>query len=144
MAKQRKIRVVLDTNGYVSASINRKSRRTLYHLLTNERLQVLYTDRLMDEFSEVIFRPKFEKIVTPEQIRRFIQLILPALEHVQLKTLVVLSRDPKDNYLLSLPKAGKAKYLVTGDSDLLIIKQFGQTKIVRMAEFQRVVESGFS
>ena len=139
MAKQRKIRVVLDTNWYVSASISRKSRRTLYHLLTNERLQILYTDRLLDEFSEVIFRPKFEKIVTSEQIRRFIRLILPALEHVQLKTPVLLSRDPKDNYLLSLSKDGKAKYLVTGDPDLLVIKQFGQTKIVRMAEFQQVI-----
>lgn len=139
MAKQQKIRIVLDTNWYVSASINRKSRRTLYHLLTNERLLALYTDRLLDEFSEVIYRPKFEKFITPDQIQRFIRLILPALKHIPLKTPVTLSRDPKDNYLLSLSKDGNAKYLVTGDPDLLVISKFGNTKIVTMAEFLQVL-----
>ncbi len=92
----------------------------------------------MTEFSEVIFRPKFRKIITGDQIQRFIRLILPTLEHIRLKTTVTLSRDPKDNYLLSLSKDGKAKYLVTGDPDLLVIKQFGQTSIVTMAEFQQL------
>ncbi len=46
MAKQQRLRVVLNTNWYVSASINRKSRRTLYALLTDERLKFLYADRL--------------------------------------------------------------------------------------------------
>lgn len=138
MAKPQKIRVVLDTNWYVSATINRKSRRRLYQLLVDERLQILYTDQLMTEFSEVIFRPKFRKIITGDQIQRFIRLILPTLEHIRLKTTVTLSRDPKDNYLLSLSKDGKAKYLVTGDPDLLVIKQFGQTSIVTMAEFQQL------
>jgi len=138
MAKPQKIRVILDTNWYVSATINRKSRRRLYQLLIDERLQVLYTNQLMAEFSEVIFRPKFQKIITSNQVQRFIRLILPTLEYIRLKTIITLSRDPKDNYLLSLSKDGKAKYLVTGDPDLLVIKQFGQTHIVTMAEFQQL------
>jgi len=77
MAKQQKLRVILDTNWYISASINRKSRRTLYALLTDERLKFLYADRLFEEFSEVISRPKFQKMITPNQVRRFIQLIPP-------------------------------------------------------------------
>jgi hypothetical protein len=81
----------------------------LYPLLTDERLQIIYTDRLLEEFSEVIYRPKFEKIISPDQVQRFIRLILPALEHIALKTPVSLSRDPNDNYLLSLSKDGKAK-----------------------------------
>jgi len=92
----------------------------------------------MAEFSEVIFRPKFQKIITSNQVQRFIRLILPTLEYIRLKTIITLSRDPKDNYLLSLSKDGKAKYLVTGDPDLLVIKQFGQTHIVTMAEFQQL------
>jgi putative PIN family toxin of toxin-antitoxin system len=139
MAKRQKIRIVLDTNWYISASINRKSRRTLYQLLIDERLQILYTDRLLEEFFEVIYRPKFEKIITTYQVRRFVRLILPVLEYVELKTLVALSRDPKDNYLLSLSKDGNADYLVTGDPDLLVIGQFGETKIVTMVEFHRVL-----
>ena len=89
--------------------------------------QRLFTDQNLKKLSRL-------------NIQRFIRLIIPALEHIQLKTPVALSRDPKDNYLLSLSKDGKAKYLVTGDPDLLVIKQFGQTKIVKMAEFQQAVE----
>ena len=71
MAKKQKIRIFLDTNWYVSATINRKSRRTLYGLLIDERLQILYADRLIEDFSTVISRPKFEKVITPDQVRRF-------------------------------------------------------------------------
>jgi uncharacterized protein len=140
MAKRLKIRVVVDTNWYISASINRKSRRTLHRLLTDERLRIIYTDRLLEEFLAVIYRPKFATIISPEQIQRFVRLILPALEYVEIKTPVSLSRDPKDNYLLSLSKDGKAKYLVTGDPDLLVIGEFEGTEIVAMAEFQLVLE----
>jgi len=139
MAKQQKLRVILDTNWYISASINRKSRRTLYALLTDERLKFLYADRLFEEFSEVISRPKFQKMITPNQVRRFIQLILPVLECVKLETPIAISRDPKDNYLLSLSHDGKARYLVTGDPDLLVIGQLGETEIITMAAFREVL-----
>ena len=139
MAKRKKIRVVLDTNWYVSACINRKSRRKLFHFLMDERLQILYTDQLQVEFLNVISRPKFEKTVSIDQIQRFVRLVLPALEYIQLKSSVVLSRDPKDNYLLSLCKDGHANLLITGDQDLLVIKQFGLTNIISMTEFQQIM-----
>ena len=139
MAKRRSIRIVLDTNWYVSASINRKSRRTLYEILVDQRLDILYTARLQTEFLEVISRPKFKNIITQSQVQRFLSLVLPRLEYVEIKTPVSLSRDPKDNYLLSLSHDGKVKYLVTGDPDLLVIGQFEETKIVTMAEFRKIL-----
>lgn len=139
MAKQRSIRIVLDTNWYVSASINRKSRRTLYQILIDQRLEILYTGRLQAEFLEVISRPKFKNVISRGQVQRFLGLVLPRLEYVDIKTPVSLSRDPKDNYLLSLSHDGKAKYLVTGDPDLLVIGEFGETEIVTMTEFRGVL-----
>lgn len=139
MAKQQKIRLVLDTNWYISASINRKSRRALYELFIDRRLAILYTDRLQSEFLEVINRSKFKNILKPGQILRFLSLILPRLEYVTIKTSVSLSRDPKDNYLLSLSQDGDANYLVTGDPDLLIIGQHLETQILTMAEFRLVL-----
>ncbi|MFN3803082.1 putative toxin-antitoxin system toxin component, PIN family [Belliella pelovolcani] len=44
-------------------------------------------------------------------------------------------RDPKDNFLLSLSVDGKADFLVTGDSDLLVLGKIEKTKIVSWAEF---------
>ena len=34
-----------------------------------------------------------------------------------------------------------ADYLVTGDDELLVLKEIGNTKIVRMAEFLYVIEN---
>jgi hypothetical protein len=43
--------------------------------------------------------------------------------------LVERSRDPADNFLLSMAQAGKPDFLVTGDKqDLLSIGIFGQTR----------------
>jgi len=50
--------------------------------------------------------------------------------------LQVIIWDPKDNFLLALAKDGNADYLITGDNNLLSLKEFGKTKIVTLSEFE--------
>jgi putative PIN family toxin of toxin-antitoxin system len=139
MAKRRKIKVIFDTNWYISACINRKSRRVLYELLTDTRLTILYGTQLIDEFSEVIHRPKFRKYISPDQIKRFIGMVLPKLAIVEMTSVITGSRDPKDNYLLALSRDGNADYLVTGDPDLLVLERFEDTIVLKMHDFQNIL-----
>jgi uncharacterized protein len=44
-------------------------------------------------------------------------------------------RDPKDDEILALAKQVTADYIVTGDNDLLVLKQFESTLIVTPREF---------
>ena len=140
MAKKKRLKIVLDTNWYVSASINRNSRRRLYDLLINENLTIFYSGELLAEYESVISRKKFEKFIRPEQVNRFIGLVLTRLKPIEIKTLVRLSRDAKENFLLSIAIDCGADYLVTGDPDLLVIKDFGKTKILNMTEFSKIIE----
>lgn len=140
MAKKKRLKIILDTNWYVSASINRHSRRRLYDLLINENLTIFYSRELLAEYESVISRKKFEKFIRPEQVSRFISLVLTRLKPVEIKTLVRLSRDANDNFLLSMAIDCGADYLVTGDPDLLVIKVFGKTKIINMTEFGKLIE----
>lgn len=140
MAKKKHLKIVLDTNWYVSASINRNSRRRLYALLINENLTIFYSRELLAEYESVISRKKFEKFIRQEQVGRFIGLVLTRLKPVEIKTLVRLSRDAKDNFLLSMSIDCGADYLVTGDPDLLVLKEFGKTKILSMTEFSKIIE----
>lgn len=140
MPKKKRLKIILDTNWYVSASINRHSRRRLYDLLINENLTIFYSRELLAEYESVISRKKFEKFIRPEQVSRFISLVLTRLKAVEIKTLVRLSRDAKDNFLLSMAIDCGADYLVTGDPDLLVIKVFGKTKIIDMTEFDKLIE----
>ena len=50
-------------------------------------------------------------------------------------------RDVKDNYLLALSKDADADYLITGDKDLLVLKQFENTLIVTLAQFLEIINA---
>ena len=139
MANKPEIRIVLDTNWYVSAALNRNSRKQLYQLLIDGRLKILYSKELLDEFESVIYRKKFSKMIRPSQVARLLWLVLPRLEEVVLTTVFKKSRDPKDDYLLSLAVDGRADFLVTGDHDLLILENIGSTQILGMVDFQKAV-----
>ena len=55
----------------------------------------------------------------------------------------MVCRDPKDNFLLALAHDGKADYLLTGDNDLLVMKKFGRTKIVKISEFLKSMKKDY-
>ncbi len=135
MAKKHRLKIILDCNWYISASINRKSRRTVFGLINNPTLSVIYSDELLREYDNVISRVKFQKIISKSQSNRFIRFIKPRLQKIIILINVDISRDKKDSYLLSMSQASQANYLVTGDEDLLVLKEFGKTKIVKMREF---------
>ena len=46
-----------------------------------------------------------------------------------------ICRDKKDNFLLALCEDGKADYLLTGDEDLLILKKYKKTTILKIADY---------
>ena len=52
---------------------------------------------------------------------------------------VSICRDNKDNQILDLCLAAHANLLVTGDRDLLALKEFEKTKIVNPGAFLRLV-----
>ena len=135
MAKKPLVKIIPDTNWYVSATINRRSRRRLYEFLLNSQFQILYSTELLREYKEVIGRNKFRKNVSKTIAARFLSLTLPKLKNIETKSAVRLSRDSKDNFLLALALKSNADYLITGDDDLLVLNQVGRTKIVSMSEF---------
>jgi len=137
-----RIKIILDTNWYISATVNKKSRRKIYDLITNKNLTVLYSEELLAEYISVIQRDKFKNIVSQQQADRFLILTLSELKRVKIKQTVVKSRDPKDNYLLALALDGKADYLITGDIHLLELKAIGSTMIVILSQFDLILASG--
>ncbi len=63
------------------------------------------------------------------------------IDLIDVQSIVTICRDPKDNFLLALAKDSKADYLLTGDNDLLDIKNFGKTKIITINNFFEVTKS---
>jgi putative PIN family toxin of toxin-antitoxin system len=126
---------VIDTNILISAFIlpNSTARKALNK--AREDGYVIISQKSADEFTEVFIRPKFDKYL-PLEIRLeiiddFISLAYifnPSLE-------IVMCRDPKDDKFLELAYTAKAKCIITGDQDLLVLNPFRGIPIKTAAEF---------
>jgi len=73
-------------------------------------------------------RPKFRKYFSLPDLHELLTQIKERTEFIIVNTVTNICRDPKDNYLLSLAKHGKATHLTTGDKDILDIKMFGKQR----------------
>ena len=51
-----------------------------------------------------------------------------------------ICRDPDDDHILSCALAADAEYLVTGDSDLLELREFWGTRILSPRDFELLLE----
>ena len=140
MPGRKKISIILDANWYISACISRNSRRTIYYkILKNLRLQIFYSSELLEEFEGVISRRKFSKIISPDQVVRFKAFTFLFLTRIQIKAIPHVVRDMKDDYLLGICDACKADFLITGDSDLLVLGTYDNTTIITMGQFLRML-----
>ncbi|RRB01013.1 putative toxin-antitoxin system toxin component, PIN family [Larkinella rosea] len=129
------MRIILDTNIYVSALISKNFRQRLSRIFDDLSIHILTDSLLMAEIEEVITRPKISKYLTPTDRDSFVTYLKNRCELVDVTSLVSISPDPDDDFLLALSKDGQANYLITGNKrDLLDLKQFEDTRIVTLTE----------
>lgn len=121
-------RVILDTNLWVSLLITKKH-DILEKALNDGKIILIFSDKLLSEFTSVIKRPKFEKYFSDNDIQILLSLIQDFSEFIKIKTIVDLCRDEKDNFLLSMCVDSKADFLLTGDKDLLVLDTIEETQI---------------
>lgn len=136
MPRKRKLRVIVDTNCWISFLIGRRL-SCLVDLLSDEHIQLITCNDLLDEIREVTSRPKFERYFPAKEVESlidFMQIIGEAFEPTQQ---VRLCRDAADDYLLALAIEARAHYLVTGDQDLLELKKINTCRIVDMVTFEQ-------
>lgn len=132
---EKKNRIIIDTNLWVSFLLT-KQFSFLDDLLENYQIQLIFSQELLSEFLEVIKRPKLRKFFSDENLEIILETIDQHADFIKVTSVTNLCRDEKDNFLLSMAKDGSADYLITGDQDLLVIKQFEKTEIITIAEFK--------
>lgn len=128
------IRIVIDTNLWISFLIS-KDYTKLDEIIFSRNVILIFSQELLDEFLEVIKRPKLRRFFSTSDIEEILETIAEYADFVQVETKVEVCRDPKDNFLLSLSIDGKVDYLLTGDKDLLDLCKFADTNIVTISDF---------
>lgn len=127
------LKLVLDTNTFISAFFWEGNEAQLLRKIEEGRARLVITKEILSEIEEVIKRPKFSEVMriansTPDQILQKIvslsHLIAPKIE-------VRVCRDEKDNKFLECAESAKAGYIISGDEDLLSLKEYKGIPIVK-------------
>lgn len=128
-------RIVIDTNLLISAALNDKS--ASYEALSKayENYTILQSNDTFDEFLEVIEREKFDKYLTNERKEEFLQDLTNESEFIPIDHETDACRDEKDNKFLELAVSGDAKYIVSGDRDLLDLGEYQNIEILSPSQF---------
>jgi len=129
-----KSRVILDTNLWISFLIS-KDFSKLDEIIFSKKSILIFSQELLEEFLEVVKRPKFRRYFAQTDIEELLETIDEYGEFIVVKSKIEICRDAKDNFLLSLAVDGKTDFLLTGDQDLLMIENIGKTNIKTISSF---------
>lgn len=131
MPSSTKSRVVIDTNVFISGlNWAGKPKLILDHWLKNK------FDLLMSPYLALEIISTYQRLAQPEKnVERLKKYLKTKTTKLIPPKRATLCRDSKDNQILDICLAGKADLLVTGDKDLLALKKFKKTKIVKPGKF---------
>lgn len=135
-----KARYVFDTNVIVSSLLFENGNPSKAFRYALKHGEVLLSLELLEELSDVLGREKFNRFVTSEERDEFLETFVERAILVEIIEKVQECRDPKDDKILELALNGGAKYIVSGDKDLLVLNPFRDVKIVTVEEFLRAVK----
>ena len=138
MPKSKRIKVIIDTNLFISFLIGKKL-QGLKELLIDFRIELIFAEQNIQELKMVSQRPKFKKYFKAGDLDDLIDLIRTIGIVIEINNIPAVCRDPKDNYLLELARKSKANYLLTGDIDLLEIGSYKGTKIITVKAFDQII-----
>lgn len=135
---QKNIRVIFDTNVWISFLIGKKL-SIIEDYINNKWITVIVTPQLLVEIKNVTSREKLRKYFSETSANDLLKMLEIQAYSFNIKETYFISRDPKDNFLLDLIDISKADYLVTGDKDLLELNPFKTAKISTPSDFEKII-----
>ncbi|HEY3931424.1 MAG TPA: putative toxin-antitoxin system toxin component, PIN family [Verrucomicrobiae bacterium] len=130
--------VVFDTNILFSATGWRGKPFECVELARTGKIQTVTCAELMDELAEKL-ELKFG--FSPEQSAETIARYLRFFSMVKIPNVLnAVPRDADDNAVLECAIEGKAGFIVSGDKDLLELKNFRGIEIVRASKFLEILQ----
>ena len=114
--------IVIDTNIFISAALSPNG--TAYQALEKaiQEFTIVYSNETYQEIANRLYKAKFDRYISNERREQFLHLIQSKSRFIKTTSQITICRDPDDNKFLELAIDSNAKFLVTGDRDLLVLK----------------------
>jgi len=138
------LKIVLDTNMFVSALINPhgKPAQILNYVFDN-KIRLFTSPSIIEELQRVLSYPKLVKRhrLEKQELKEFISDLLSIMSLVEgKKAIELIVEDPADNNCLSCAVDAKADFIVSGDTHLLNLGEYEGTQIITPTQFLGVLE----
>lgn len=140
------MRAILDTNILVAALFWHGRPHQLLERVRDGSLSLITSPILFAELEEVLGRSKFDSVLlrsrtsrekSLDEVRRLAELLDPP------PLPEPICRDPDDDHVLAVAIAAQADFIVTGDTDLLVLNAVQGIPILTPAQaLKRLEESG--
>ncbi len=126
------MRVILDTNVILAAFASRGLANAVFELCLQKH-EIVVSEHILSE----VKRNLQKKLKMPEEkVQRVIQYLREYCTVSAYRRLAKrVCRDPEDLKILGLSEVAKPDYIITGDKDLLSLKEFHSAAIVTPREF---------
>ena len=126
------MKLVIDTNVLISGLFFGGKPRELLNLLLQGKFESFISEKIVAEYQEI-----FDRMCTKYQVRSegaILPLIVSKCKMTYPSKELTVCRDPDDNKFLECAVEAKCLYIVSGDNDLLSMKQFEDVEIITVTD----------
>jgi len=129
------VRVVFDTNVLIAAFLTEGVCSKLLVRARKRECDLILSEAIAEEFERILIK-KFS--LSQDDLSEARVLVREAAKETLYDVAPIrpLCRDPDDDKVLACARESKADYIVTGDQDLLVLKQYEDTRIVTPRDFE--------
>ena len=130
-------KIIIDTNVLISALIQRSYPNFIvYYCVLENLVEVCTSDELVEEYLDVLNRPKFSKYPDFMNKAEFVlsQIESKAINFLPKERFEIIS-DKNDNRLLELASEANADFIITGNTNDFTMSYFKGTRIVSPKEY---------
>lgn len=128
------MRVVIDTNVYVSGSLWKGKEAKIIDLCISRSLENFTSFSIMDEIERVLHYGKFQ--LTEFEVEQLMKIYVSFSRIVKPNVEIrIIENDPSDNKFLECAMESRSSVLITGDLHLLQLTEFASVRIMNANSF---------
>ena len=132
------MKIVIDSNIFISAFFWGGKPKEIFDRVLNGFDELYITDEIVNEINKVMGSNKFT--VNNNDIKDYINIIEKYSKKIVSKNNIKsISRDADDDKILQCGIDGNVDYIITGDNDLLILKEYNKIKIIKPKEYLEII-----
>jgi uncharacterized protein len=135
------IRVVLDTNVLASGLVSKAGTlSTLLDCWAAGMFTGVISEHILAELESTLAKPYFQRGASADWVARTIERVRAGTDIARITVIVEgIATHPEDDLVLATAVSGNADYLVTGDRQLLKLREYQRVGIVSVPEFLQIL-----